>query len=114
MPSTVNPYRPAMPPAVQAVRDGKRHPPVVDGDCDASARARFGEIAPGERLLRLRDVLTIVGLSRAHVYNLIKRQVFPRPIALGSNCARWVQSEVQTWVGESIQAARSTPKARRS
>ena len=62
----------------------------------------------GERLLRLRDVLAIVGMSRAHVYNLIKQGAFPRPIALGSNCARWVQSEVQTWVDHSIAPARLT------
>jgi len=59
-----------------------------------------------ERLLRLRDVLAIVGMSRAHVYNLIKQGIFPRPIALGSNCARWVQSEVQAWVSDSIVTAR--------
>jgi hypothetical protein len=32
--------------------------------------------------------------------------LFPRLIALGSNCARWVQSEVQTWVDHSIATAR--------
>jgi len=64
----------------------------------------------GERLLRLRDVLAIVGMSRAHVYNLIKQGLFPRPIALGSNCARWVQSEVQAWVSDSIVTARLTAR----
>ena len=68
----------------------------------------------GERLLRLRDVLAIVGMSRAHVYNLIKQELFPRPIALGSNCARWVQSEVQTWVSDSIVASRLTARDRGS
>lgn len=63
-------------------------------------------IVQGERLLRLRDVLAIVGVSRAHVFNLSKQQLLPRPFSLGSNCARWVQSEVQVWVGESIAAAR--------
>ncbi|WP_396625635.1 helix-turn-helix transcriptional regulator [Luteitalea sp.] len=62
----------------------------------------------------MHDVLTIVGLSRAHVYNLIKQQLFPRPISLGSNCARWVQSEVEAWVEASIVAARLTPEQRRS
>ena len=71
-------------------------------------------IAQCERLLRLRDVLAVVGMSRAHVYNLIKHGLFPRPIALGSNCARWVQSEVQGWVSDSIVAARLTHAERRS
>jgi len=78
-----------------------------------SPDSSMGLVVQAERLLRLRDVLAIVGLSRAHVYNLVKQELFPRPIALGSNCARWVQSEVQTWVGNSIQAARSTPEAER-
>jgi predicted DNA-binding transcriptional regulator AlpA len=43
------------------------------------------------------------------VYNLIKQGIFPHPIALGSNCARWVQSEVQAWVDASIVAARTPP-----
>lgn len=64
-----------------------------------------------ERLLRLRDVLTVVGLSRAHVYHLVKNGLFPRPIALGSNCARWVQSEVQAWVADRIGRARDTDSA---
>jgi len=55
-----------------------------------------------------------VGLSRAQVYNLIKQGLFPRPLALDSNCARWVESEVQAWVDASIVAARLTPAGRRS
>jgi prophage regulatory protein len=86
-------------------------------NADASGTAApvaSAQLTQHERLLRLRDVLTIVGLSRAHVYSLIKQGLFPRPIALGSNCARWVQSEVQAWVDASIVAARLTPAERRS
>ena len=114
MPSIVPPSHTAVTPTVQGLRNGRRQPPVAADARDAPGRVRFGDIPPGERLLRLRDVLAIVGLSRAHVYNLIKQQLFPRPIALGSNCARWVQSEVQAWVGDSIATARLTPSLRRS
>ena len=87
--------------------DTTRSPPRP---ATSTGLATFAVSRQGERLLRLRDVLAIVGMSRAHVYNLIKQGLFPRPIALGSNCARWVQSEVQTWVDDSIVTARLTAR----
>ena len=86
--------------AVQYRYDGE----VVVGSTSATRPA--ASHACHERLLRLRDVLTILSLSRAHVYHLIKQGLFPRPIALGSNCARWVQSEVQAWLADRIVVAR--------
>jgi prophage regulatory protein len=83
---------------------------VVSSELATPAQA----LAPDERLLRLRDVLAVVGLSRAHVYHLIKHGLFPRPIALGSNCARWVQSEVRAWVSNRIASGRATSAARTS
>jgi prophage regulatory protein len=62
-----------------------------------------------ERLLRVADVSAVVGVSRAHIYHLMKQGTFPRPIALSRNCARWVHSEVQTWVHERIGVARGNP-----
>ncbi|WP_367079206.1 AlpA family phage regulatory protein [Luteitalea sp.] len=59
-----------------------------------------------ERLLRAADVAAVVGVSRAYIYHLMKQGTFPRPIALSRNCARWVHSEVQTWVHERIGTAR--------
>ena len=115
MPSPQTTPRIVVPPPVQTLRD--RSHGAQPADDDSATAARFvpaANILQGERLLRLRDVLAIVGLSRAHVYNLIKQQAFPRPISLGSNCARWVQSEVQAWVEASIVAARSTPAPRLS
>jgi prophage regulatory protein len=100
-------------PSIQSLRDRPRRAQLVADDSDSAGRlVHAASSLQGERLLRLRDVLTIVGLSRAHVYNLVKQELFPRPIALGSNCARWVQSEVQAWVSNSIQTARSEPGPR--
>lgn len=63
--------------------------------------------AAEERLLRVVDVSAVVGVSRAHIYHMMKHGTFPRPIALSRNCARWVHSEVQTWVHERIGTARA-------
>ena len=62
-----------------------------------------------ERLLRVADVSAMVGVSRAHIYHLMKQGTFPRLIALSRNCARWVHSEVQTWVQKRIGVARGNP-----
>ena len=114
MPNTATASRPVAPPSVQGLPHGE-HSARAAGDApDASRRVQPASLAQYERLLRLRDVLDIVGLSRAHVYNLIKQGLFPSPIALGSNCARWVQSDVLAWVEASIAAARLTAAERRS
>lgn len=114
MPSPQTTPRIVAPPPIQTRRALPRRAQLADDDSPPAARLLpDASTVQGERLLRLRDVLVIVGLSRAHVYNLIKQQAFPRPISLGGNCARWVQSEVQAWVGESIAAARMAPPPRR-
>lgn len=114
MPSTVISSHAVASSPVQRLAYGKHRAQLAADTSDTSAPVPSASVAQCERLLRLRDVLNIVGLSRAHVYNLIKQGLFPRPVALGSNCARWVQSEVQAWVAASIVAARLRPAERRS
>ena len=115
MPSTVTTSRYLTSPPVQRRAYERHGGPFPTAGCGSTPAATpSASSANDERLLRIRDVLNIVGLSRAHVYNLIKQGLFPRPIALGSNCARWVQSEVQAWVSDSIVTARLTHAERRS
>lgn len=58
-----------------------------------------------ERLLRIRDVASVVGLSGSQIYALVQGGKFPRPVSLGPHCSRWVGSEVQTWLRMRIAAA---------
>lgn len=64
------------------------------------------------RLIRMADVVQLIGLKRGAVYNLIKNDpTFPRPVPLTSSTARgapvaFVLSEVQDWIKARI-AARS-------
>lgn len=48
-------------------------------------------------LIRLADVVAIVGLRKSHVYNLISRGQFPGPVKIG-RASRWSASEVHDWV----------------
>lgn len=61
----------------------------------------------GEILLRTKQVLPKVGVSRAHLYDLIRRGEFPAPIKLGARTAVWPLSVVEAWITDRIQAARA-------
>ena len=52
------------------------------------------------RLLRMSQVSDKVGLRKTAIYELIRNgdPPFPAPIKLGTNTARWVESEVDAWI----------------
>ncbi|RFP11866.1 AlpA family transcriptional regulator [Duganella sp. BJB475] len=50
------------------------------------------------RLIRLKEVLRICGMSRSTLYNNIKERQFPEPIRISARSVAWLQSEVQEWV----------------
>ena len=49
-------------------------------------------------LLRLRDVIARVAISRTRVYELIARGEFPAPYKIGTKSARWKASEIDAWI----------------
>jgi prophage regulatory protein len=57
------------------------------------------------KLLKIRDVLDRIPVSRAHIYNLMKEGKFPRQIHLGGTGAFWVETEVEAWIQSHIDAA---------
>lgn len=59
---------------------------------------------PGERLIRIDEVLHICGLSRSSIYAAIQKGDFPAQVKLSKKASAWVYSEVIAWV--SSQAAR--------
>lgn len=61
-----------------------------------------------ERFLRIAEVMARTGLSRSTIYLRIARGRFPRPVPLGSpNVVGFVESEIETWISDTVQAARS-------
>lgn len=48
-------------------------------------------------LIRLADVMRIVGFGKSQIYKLIGRGDFPPPVKLG-RASRWSASEVAEWV----------------
>ena len=56
-----------------------------------------------EELVRLAVVITITGLSRSTIYDLMSKNLFPRQVKLGNTkSSAWVKSEIYQWNAEQI------------
>jgi len=54
------------------------------------------------RLIRLKEVTEVTGLSKSGVYKYISEGRFPANVPLGGRAVAWVESEVQDWIAEVI------------
>jgi prophage regulatory protein len=59
-------------------------------------------------ILRLPNVKASTGLSRSTIYLRISQGTFPKPVKLGGRAVGWVQTEVQEWLQQQIEASRRT------
>lgn len=55
------------------------------------------------RLLRLPQVMDVVGLSRSTIYALQEEGRFPKAVKLSTRAIGWVESEIQAWLAERIR-----------
>lgn len=69
------------------------------------------------RLLRIREVLQLCGLSRATLYREIKLLTFPAPVKLSARSVGWLQEDVAQWLDARIAqrgpAYQATPRHHR-
>ena len=56
------------------------------------------------RFMRMREVIEMVGVSRATIYRWMDAGDFPRSIALGGNSIAWSEKSVQEWMGLRINS----------
>jgi prophage regulatory protein len=54
------------------------------------------------KILRMREVISRVGLSRATIYRRASQGTFPKSIKLGARSTGWLKSEVDEWIKERI------------
>jgi prophage regulatory protein len=70
------------------------------------------------RLLRLSEVMTMIGLGHTSIYNYVAAGTFPAPIKVGENSVRWRLADILAWrarIGEECAlAARKELGAARS
>lgn len=68
--------------------------------------------------LRIKQVTTLTGLSRATIYNMMAVGSFPMKTALGVRAVGWLSSEIQIWMAErkliEKQGGEAAPARRRA
>jgi prophage regulatory protein len=56
------------------------------------------------KILRLPEVLAMVGIGKTALYQRINNGTFPAPIKIGvGRASGWVQAEIIQWLAEQIQ-----------
>ena len=55
---------------------------------------------PSEAILRLPEVMALVGLSRSSIYDLMARRRFPSPLKLTASAAGWRVGAVRQWLAD--------------
>ena len=56
-------------------------------------------------LMTIKQVSKLTGLSRSHVYWMMRNAEFPEPLKLSSRVVRWVEQEVVEWISERPRAS---------
>lgn len=59
-------------------------------------------------ILRLPAVKTRTGLSRSTIYLRVTQGTFPQPVKLGPRTVGWLETEIQEWLQQQIDASRRT------
>ena len=57
-------------------------------------------VGPEGRILRLKDVVRFVGLSRATIWKMHKEGRFPRSRHIGPRSVGWLDTEIHGWINE--------------
>ncbi|MEZ9871807.1 AlpA family phage regulatory protein [Vibrio toranzoniae] len=56
------------------------------------------ELPTSSRLLRLKEVIQVTGISRSSLYKYLNEGQFPHPISLGARSVAWIDHEIQAWI----------------
>lgn len=56
------------------------------------------------RFLKLKEVMEKTALSRFAIYRKMNDEEFPQSVSLGDRAVAWVESEVDEWMKERLQA----------
>ena len=58
-----------------------------------------------KKLIRIKAVLDLTGLSKSYIYQLAGEGLFPKSVQLvpGGSSVSWVESEVLDWIDSRIQ-----------
>ncbi|MEO8722713.1 MAG: AlpA family phage regulatory protein [Sphingobium sp.] len=51
-----------------------------------------------DRIVRVKTVLAVTGLSRSTLYRKMGKGTFPQRFKISTQCAGWYESAVKTWM----------------
>lgn len=66
-------------------------------------QANPSKTARPERLLRLPEVESLVGLRKSSIYDAMKRGEFPTPVKLSRRAVCWPASAIDAWIAGRIK-----------
>ncbi|BCB60789.1 transcriptional regulator [Halomonas sp. A020] len=61
---------------------------------------------PTSNLIRFPVVREKTGMSTTGVYRGMERGDFPKPVRIGPRAVAWVESEIDEWIEQRIEASR--------
>jgi prophage regulatory protein len=53
-----------------------------------------------KRIIRIKEVIRRVGLSRSSIYLSIQIGCFPKQFPLGSRSVGWLEEEIEQWISD--------------
>ena len=62
------------------------------------------------RVIRLKEVMALTGLSRSTVYALQKQGIFPQSIKIGPKASAWYEDELQHYIKTRPRFGAGQPK----
>ncbi len=72
----------------------------------------FVEHKPHVYVVRMRQLVTLVGLSRSTIYVLVSKGRFPVPIRLGDKAVGWRIDEIEHWVNARPNSINLLPRSK--
>jgi prophage regulatory protein len=75
----------------------KREAMEIEKDLESERDRSVDGVLNAQRLLRLAEVSTMVGLRRSAIYQYISEGSFPAPIKIGIRGVRWKLADVVAW-----------------
>jgi prophage regulatory protein len=65
------------------------------------------------RLIRIKKVVELTGISKSYIYGLCNKNLFPKsvPLVKGGSSVAWVESEILDWIDSRISERNSGVKS---
>lgn len=65
------------------------------------------ELHRAQKLIRIKQVQEMTGLSKSYIYQLAQQELFPKSILLieGGSAVAWLESSVISWITSRVEAS---------